>query len=168
MQTAIKTHLSQPMGVGAFDGQQGISSIVASAVADADMSSIIADIDASDIDTSDIAASDIGPAMARRANGAKTRPAIMTIASRRRMVIWWFTPQNPTDASKLKASQTDDAVARKPAKGATRRETAAARPGEKPPLPKLLNMPAGSDLRHQPFTIRMGGALAFDKDINKS
>jgi len=105
MQTAIKTHLSQPMGVGAFDGQHGISSIAASSAADADISSVIADIDASGID-----ASDMGPAMAGRANGAKTSPAIMKIASRRRMVIWRFTPQNPTDASKLKAYQTNDAV----------------------------------------------------------
>jgi len=77
MQTAIKTHLSQPTGVGAFDGQQGISSIVASAVADADMSSIVADIDASGME----------PAMAGRANGARTRLAVMKIASSRRMVI---------------------------------------------------------------------------------
>lgn len=92
MQMAIKTHLSQPMGAGAFDGQQGISSIVASAAADADMSSIVADIDASGMDSSDIIVSDIDtsgmePAMAGRANGARTRLAVMKIASRRRMVI---------------------------------------------------------------------------------
>lgn len=92
MQTAIKTHLSQPMGVGAFDGQHGISSIVASATADADMSSIVADIDASGMDSSDIIVSDIDtsgmePAMAGRANGARTRLAVMKIASSRRMVI---------------------------------------------------------------------------------
>jgi len=107
MQAAINTHLSQPMGAGAFDGQQGISSVIASAVADTDISSVIADIDVSDID-----ASDIGPAMTGRANGARTRLAIMKTASSRRMVIWWFTPLNPTDALRLKASQTNDAVMR--------------------------------------------------------
>jgi hypothetical protein len=76
MQAAIKTHLSQPIGAGAFDGQQGMSPI-ASAVADPDMSSVIVDIDASDI----------GPAMAGRANGANTKPAIIKIASSRRRVI---------------------------------------------------------------------------------
>ncbi len=129
MQTAIKTHLSQPMGVGAFDGQHGISSIVASAVADADISSIIADIDASDID-----ASDIGPAMAGRANGAKTKPAITEIASRRRMVIWRFTPQNPTNTSKLKASRTGNAaVAAKTRKRPMTQETLATKDTCVPP-----------------------------------
>jgi hypothetical protein len=94
-QAAMKTHLSQPIGAGAFDGQQGISSVIASAVADV---------------TSVIAASDIGPAMTGRANGAMTRPAIMKTASSRRMVICRFTPQNPTDAIKLKASRINDAV----------------------------------------------------------
>jgi hypothetical protein len=111
MQAAIKTHLSQPIGVGAFDGQQGISSVIASAVADTDISSVIADIDMSDIDPSDI-----GPAMTGRANGASTRPAIMKTASSRRMVICRFTPQNPTDAIKLKASRTNDTVMRKSGK----------------------------------------------------
>ena len=114
MQMAIKTHLSQPMGAGAFDGQHGISSIIASAAAGADISSAIADIDASGIDTSDME-----PAMADRANGARTSPAITEIASSRRMMIWRFTPQNRTDASKLKAYQTDDTMAREPGKGRT-------------------------------------------------
>jgi hypothetical protein len=65
-----------------------------------DISSAIAGIDASEA----------VPAMAGRDNGANTNPAIMKIASSRRMVIWRFTPQNPTDASKLKALQTNDAV----------------------------------------------------------
>jgi len=100
MQAAIKTHLSQPTGVGAFDGQQGISPIAASAVADTDIPSAIADINASDI----------GPAMTGRANGASTRPAIMKIASSRRMVIWRSMLENPIDTLKLKASHTNDAV----------------------------------------------------------
>jgi hypothetical protein len=35
--------------------------------------------------------------MTGEASGANTSPAIMTIASSRRMVIWRFTPQNPTE-----------------------------------------------------------------------
>ena len=85
MQAAMKTHLSQSTGAGAFDGQQGISLAISSVVADTDTSSDIADIDAS------------APAMTGEDSGANTSPAIMTIASRRRMVIWQFTPQNPTE-----------------------------------------------------------------------
>lgn len=77
VQAAMNTHLSQPMGVGAFDGQQGMSFAISSVIADADISSAIADIDASEI----------VPAMTGRENGANTRPAIMKIASSRRMVI---------------------------------------------------------------------------------
>jgi hypothetical protein len=36
--------------------------------------------------------------MTGRDSGANTKPAITAIASSRRMVIWRFTPQNPTDA----------------------------------------------------------------------
>jgi hypothetical protein len=99
-QAAMKTHLSQSIGAGAFDGQQGMSPIIASAVAGADLSSVIADIDASDAVA----------AMTGRTNGASTRPAIMKIASIRRIMILRSMPQNPTNASKLKASQTNDAV----------------------------------------------------------
>jgi hypothetical protein len=99
-QAAMKMHLSQPIGAGAFGGQQGMSPVIAPAVLGADPSSAMAGID-----TSDAVA-----AMAGRANGAKTRPAIMNIASSRRMVIWRFMPQNPTDGLKLKASRTNDAV----------------------------------------------------------
>jgi hypothetical protein len=77
VQAAMKTHLSQPMGVGAFDGQQGMSFAISSVVADADISPVIADIDTSEI----------VPAMAGRENGANTSPAIMKIASSRRMVV---------------------------------------------------------------------------------
>ncbi len=41
-QAAMKTHLSQSTGTGAFDGQHGMSSAISSIVADADMSSAIA------------------------------------------------------------------------------------------------------------------------------
>ena len=87
MQAAMKTHLSQSTGAGAFDGQQGISPAISSVVADGDISSAIACIEAWED----------SPAMTGEDNGANTSPAIMMIASRRRMVIWQFTPQNPTE-----------------------------------------------------------------------
>jgi hypothetical protein len=68
------------MGIGAFDGQQGMSLAISLAVADEDISSAIACIDASDTI----------PAIAGCASGANTSPAIMKIASIRRMVIWPF------------------------------------------------------------------------------
>jgi len=83
MQAAMNTHLSQSTGTGAFDGQHGMSLVISSAVADMDISSAIADIEASEV----------APAMTGEDSGANTSPAIMTIASRRRMVIWRFTPQ---------------------------------------------------------------------------
>jgi hypothetical protein len=88
MQAAMKTHLSQSIGAGAFDGQHGMSFAISSAPADIDISSAIAGIDASDA----------APAVTGRDNGANASPAITEIASSRRMVIWRFTPQNPTDA----------------------------------------------------------------------
>jgi hypothetical protein len=101
MQAAMKTHLSQSIGAGDFEGQHGmsfaISSAPADAVADMDVSSAVADMDISSaiagIDTSGAT-----PAMTGRDSGANTSPAITEIASSRRMVIWRFTPQNPTDA----------------------------------------------------------------------
>jgi hypothetical protein len=106
-QAAMKMHLSQPIGAGAFGGQQGMSPVIAPAVVGAGPSSVMAGID-----TSDAVA-----AMAGRANGAKTRPAIMNIASSRRMVIWRSIPQNPTDGLKLIASKTNEAVMRKARRG---------------------------------------------------
>jgi hypothetical protein len=93
----MNTHLSQSIGAGAFEGQHGMSLAISSAVADTDISSTI--------DTSEVV-----PAMTGRDNGANTRPAIMKIASSRRMVIWQSTLQNPTDATKLKAFQANDVV----------------------------------------------------------
>jgi ABC-type phosphonate transport system ATPase subunit len=55
--------------------------------------------------------------MAGRANGASTRPAIMNIASSRRIVIWRSMRQNPTDGLKMKVSRTNDAVMRKARRG---------------------------------------------------
>ena len=45
MQAAMKTHLSQSTGAGAFDGQHGMSLAISSVVADGDISSAIACID---------------------------------------------------------------------------------------------------------------------------
>ncbi|MDB5564195.1 MAG: hypothetical protein JWP84_761 [Tardiphaga sp.] len=77
MQAAMKTHLSQPMGATAFDGQQGISLANSSEGATADISSGMAVIDTSD----DISA------ITGRDNGANASPAIIRIESSRRMVI---------------------------------------------------------------------------------
>jgi hypothetical protein len=74
-------HLSQPTGNGAFDGQHGMSLAISSAMADGDISSAIACIDASE----DISA------MTGRETGANARPAITRIASSRRMVKFRFT-----------------------------------------------------------------------------
>ncbi len=76
MQAAMKTHLSQPTGAGAFDGQHGMSLAISSVVADADISSAVACIDASDAVS----------AMTGWETGANARPAISRIASSRRMV----------------------------------------------------------------------------------
>jgi hypothetical protein len=76
-QAVMSTHLSQSTGVGALVGQHGMPPVISSAVADTDISSAIADIDASET----------APAMTGRENGASTSPAIMKIASSRRMVI---------------------------------------------------------------------------------
>jgi hypothetical protein len=83
MQAAMNRHLSQPIGAGALAGQHGMSLAISSAVADMDISFAA---------ISDIAASGIAPAMTGEDSGANTSPAIKTIASRRRMVIWRFTP----------------------------------------------------------------------------
>jgi len=60
-----------------FEGQHGMSLAISSAVAEMGISFAIADIDASEA----------VPAMTGRKNGASTSPAIMKIASSRRMVI---------------------------------------------------------------------------------
>jgi hypothetical protein len=79
-QLAMKMHLSQPMGIGAVGGQHGMSAAISSgvtdsALADMDMSSAIADIDASEL----------APAMTGEDSGANISPAIATIASSRPM-----------------------------------------------------------------------------------
>ena len=73
IQADMRTHLSQSTGIGAFDGQHGMS--------DGDISSAIACIGASE---------DVDPITGWE-TGASTRPAIIKIASSRRMVILRFT-----------------------------------------------------------------------------
>ncbi len=91
MQAAMKTHLSQSIGAGDFEGQHGMSFAISSALADMDISSAIADMDISSA-IAGIDASEAAPAMTGRDSGANISPAIIRIASSRRMVIWRFTP----------------------------------------------------------------------------
>ena len=91
MQAIMKAHLLQSNGAGALAGQHGMSPATSPAIADMDISPAIADIEASEV----------APAMAGEDSGANTSPAIMTIASRRRMVVWRFTSQNPTERLRL-------------------------------------------------------------------
>jgi hypothetical protein len=78
MQAAINTHLSQSIGAGTLAGQHGMSPAISSAAAAVDMTSAIADIDASGVAPA---------AITGRDNGANMSPAIREIASSRRMVI---------------------------------------------------------------------------------
>jgi hypothetical protein len=98
MQAAMNRHLPQSIGAGALAGQHGMSLAISSVVADISLT------------ISDIAASGIVPAITGEDSGANTSPAIVTIASRRRMVIWRFTPQTPIDPSGLKAFAANDGV----------------------------------------------------------
>lgn len=82
----MEMHLSQPTGAGAFDGQHGISFAISSIMAEADISSMAIAACAE--------ASDDACAITGRDNGAMTNPAIMKIASSRRMVICRFTRAN--------------------------------------------------------------------------
>ena len=75
MQAAMKTHLSQSTGIGAFDGQHGMSAAISSAIMDGDISSVMLCIEAWEG----------ASAMTGRATGASARPAIIKIASNRRM-----------------------------------------------------------------------------------
>ena len=65
----------QSTGIGAFDGQHGISSAISSIAADGDISFVIAFIEACEG----------ASAMTGRETGANARPAIIKIASSRRM-----------------------------------------------------------------------------------
>jgi len=73
---ATKTHLSQSNGATALAGQHAIASPV-SAIADAGISSSIAETEASPV----------VPAIAGRDSGERAKPAITRIASSRRIVM---------------------------------------------------------------------------------
>ena len=77
MQADIRTHLSQSTGAGTLDGQHGISFAISSVVADGDIASAIACIEAWEG----------APAMTGWETGANARPAIIKTASSRRMVV---------------------------------------------------------------------------------
>jgi hypothetical protein len=76
VQAAMKTHLSQSNGAGAFDGQHGISPAISSITADGDISCAIGCIES----CGEVSA------ITGRETGAKARPAIIKTASNRRMV----------------------------------------------------------------------------------
>lgn len=92
-QAAMRRHFSQSIGAGAFDGQQGMSSAISPVVAEPDVSSAIPGIDTSD----DVVA------MTGRDSGANTSPAIIKIASSRRMVIERFTPRKSHKCAKIES-----------------------------------------------------------------
>jgi hypothetical protein len=96
-QAAMYTHLSQPIGAGALNGQHGMSLAISSVVSEADMSSGTACIDMSE-----------GvPAMTGRETGANARPAIIKTASSRRMARYRFTiPTSHKTAAKKRSSAT--------------------------------------------------------------
>jgi hypothetical protein len=76
VQAAMKTHLSQPMGAGALDGQHGMSLAISSGISEADMLSAAACIGTSEAS---------GCAITGRETGANARPAIARITSGQRM-----------------------------------------------------------------------------------
>jgi hypothetical protein len=94
-QAAMKTHLSQSTGAGAFDGQHGMSSAI-SAIMSADISAevISGEVVGGDVISSAIAGMgpwEDGAAITGRETGANARPAIIRIASKRRMAKVRFT-----------------------------------------------------------------------------
>ena len=90
MHAAMKTHLSQSTGAGAFDGQHGIPSAISSIVAEADISDdVISCAIASCVETGIESCG--AAAMAGRETGANARPAIIKTASSRRMTKLRFT-----------------------------------------------------------------------------
>ena len=85
MQTAMRRHISQSIGIGAFDGQQGMPLAISSV---ADPSTV--DDAANPSDIAAIVSAGGDPAMTGRDNGANATPAIKTIAAIWRMVIRLF------------------------------------------------------------------------------
>jgi hypothetical protein len=95
-QAAMKTHLSQSTGTGAFDGQHGMSLAISSIVADEDISDGVI--------SSAIASWEDVAAMTGRETGANARPAIIRTASNRRMAKFRFTGQNSHKSAEMKSS----------------------------------------------------------------
>ncbi len=98
-QAAMKTHLSQSTGIGAFDGQHGISPAIACVVSAEISDDVMSDDATPDIVIpSIIACSDAreedAAAMAGRETGANAMPAIIRIASNRRMARPGFIGRN--------------------------------------------------------------------------
>ena len=93
MQAAMNTHLPQSIGVGALEGQHGMSLAISSVIAGGDASSIIACDEASEDDL----------AITGPETGASAKPAITRIANSRRMAIWQFIPQIRTKGHGLVA-----------------------------------------------------------------
>ncbi|MDB5616757.1 MAG: hypothetical protein JWQ24_995 [Tardiphaga sp.] len=109
MQAAMKTHLSQPLGTAAFDGQQGISLAISPAISWAiDSWAIDGAIVSSDMAAIGTSADD--SAITGRDTGASASPAIIRIDSIRRMVTLIFTPQVPTERPGLIVGNADDVV----------------------------------------------------------
>lgn len=94
-QAAMKLHLSQSTWDGDFDGQHGMSLAIASMVSAADISddAISDGIISSAVACREVCCEEVS-AMTGRAAGANARPAIIRIASNRRMVKFRFTRQN--------------------------------------------------------------------------
>ena len=92
-QAAMKTHLSQSTGTGAFDGQHGMSLAISSIIS-ADISD-----DAMSDGVISSAITGMGPcedvaAITGRETGANARPAIIRTASSRRMAKIGFTTRD--------------------------------------------------------------------------
>ena len=93
-QAAMKTHLSQSIGDGDFDGQHGMSPAISSIMAESDISdAAISDGVISSAAACCVVCDDVA-AITGRAAGANARPAIISIASNRRMAKFRFTRQN--------------------------------------------------------------------------
>jgi hypothetical protein len=89
----MKTHLSQPIGVGAFDGQHGMSPAISSIMAESDISDAAISDGVISSATACCEVCDDVAAITGRATGANARPAIISIASNRRMAKFRFTRQ---------------------------------------------------------------------------
>jgi hypothetical protein len=107
-QAAMKTHLSQSTGTGAFDGQHGMSSAIwAIMSADISVEVISGEVISGEVISGEVIGGDVissaiagtgpcedGAAITGRETGANARPAIIRIASKRRMAKMRFTVAN--------------------------------------------------------------------------